>query len=634
MALTITDRFRYWTAALPDADAVVRDKVRLTYDQLWRRSQDLAASLALTGLQRGDVVVIAVRDPVEHIVGLLATLLAGGAYLAVEQEVPPERLRLMLEDSRPALVLTGPDEPVDGRIIAGVACLSTAAQEGRDDTRERAELPSLEPEDLASVFFTSGSTGRPKGVPLHHRGVTRLFDGTGPMALPPGARMAHAANVMFDAATLEIWGPLLQGGTVVCLSKLDLLDPAALRRQVRRNRIDSLFLTTALFREIACRDPSLFSGLDVLFVGGEAMDLGSASAVVAAGAPKRFFNLYGPTETTTLASGFDVLALPAQAQVVPIGYAVPSTHLHLLDDDLKPVAPGQEGELYVGGDGVGLGYLRRPGLTAGRFLPDPCGVKPGARMYRTGDSARVLPDGAHVYCGRRDRQVKLRGHRVEPEEIESVISSHPLVTSCAVDAVDSPSAGLSLVAYVACPPTLSSDDVITWLRSRLPGYMTPSSVRTLPAMPLTTNGKVDYSRLRGEHGVRAAGPCSSAASITEGHGPRHGTRSTAHELMEDAVADVWAGVLGVEKVERERNFFDLGGTSLLLMEVQIRLQEVAGKSPEIRELLEHPTVSAQATLLAGQDPSGPPLEDQFSSGPIRDRLRRRREVLAQQEGET
>jgi amino acid adenylation domain-containing protein len=611
LPLTIVAQWRQWVRRTPGAPAVEHGDVSISYAGLARRADALALALIQAGVTRGGIVALRLDNPVDLITGMLATIVAGGAYLALDADVPAERLALILDDARPQLVITA--RRADA--IAGSPELSIDAvpiDTGDADTAILA-MKAPSPDDLACVFFTSGSSGRPKGVPLPHRGVTRLFSGRPPMDLAPGTRMAQAAHVMFDATTLEIWGPLLQGGTVVCLPRHALLDPHTMAATIHAHRLDALFLTTALFREIALRAPDAFAALTSLYVGGEALDARSAGAVLTSkqrtGGPGRLCNLYGPTETTTLATWFEETRTAPDLLAVPIGHPVPRTAVYLLDGELGPVTDGEIGELYVAGDGLGPGYLRRPGLSAARFRPDPWSERPGGRMYRTGDLARRLPDGALVFCGRHDRQIKIRGFRIELEEVEAVLGDHPEVGGCAVEVGRGPGGQDHLVAYVAAPAGIA-DELRGWAARRLPVHMVPARVIALDRLPVTAGGKLDRAALAGGD---AAASAFVAAEIA----------STA-----DTVAEVWAKVLGIGRVDRSRNFFDLGGSSLLLLEVQAHLQERTGRAVAVRDLLAHPTVLAQAALLDGASTASA-SELLEPPAPTPARQRRRRAVLAQ-----
>jgi amino acid adenylation domain-containing protein len=613
----LVSAFRSQVRARPDAVAVADPAATMTYAQLLARAGSVAAALRHAGTGRGDVVALRLADPTDRVVAMVATVLAGGCYLALDPQLPPARVDLLLRTAAPRVVLTrasrGPDtvdpntvdpNTVDPNTVAtntvdtNTVDLDTVGGDHFDD----APLP--DPDDLAVLYFTSGTTGEPKGVPLPHRGVIRLFTGEPPMDLPPGTRMANVTYPMFDPTTLEVWGPLLQGGTVVVLPRTALLDPAAVRGELAARRIDTLFLTTALFHEIAARAPGSFADLDSLYVGGEALDGAAVGRVLAAGGPRRLRNVYGPTETTTLATWYPVEADEGPTGV-PIGWPVPGTTVRLLDDALRPVPTGQVGELFVGGAGLGPGYLAQPGLTATRYLPDPYSAEPGARLYRTGDLARLRPDGALLFAGRRDRQVKLSGHRVEPEEVEAVLAGHPQVGAAAVEVGHSPQGQPRLEAFVAGPVT--AGELRGWLAGRLPGYLVPARITVLERLPTTAAGKVDRAALRSTPADEAPPGSPDEAAGRAGE-----------------VAAVWAAVLGLPGVPHDRNFFDLGGSSLLLMQVQEALAARCGLAVTITDLLAHPTVRAQARLLDGARPTGPADGDAPDLPSDRERLRRRR----------
>ncbi|MGH3757785.1 non-ribosomal peptide synthetase [Actinophytocola sp.] len=595
MCTTIVEALQHWIRATPGATAIEGAGAELTYATLGRRAAALARTLVDAGLTRGGVVALALDDPVEVVVGMVATVTGGGAYLVLGNGLPVERLRLLVEESRPQVVVTRGQFPVAGVPRIGPDDLTA----GSTPVRET----DLAPDDVACVFFTSGSTGRPKGVPLEHAGVTRLFTGDPPMDLAPGTRMAQSAYLMFDAATLEIWGPLLQGGTMVCLPQFALLDPARLPALLQARRIGALFVPTTLFRQIAAREPGAFASLDALYVGGEALDAGSVNAVLRAGPPRRFRNLYGPTETTTLAT-WQELTGPRHDDAVPIGRAVPATGVYLLDERMLPVPPGEVGEIWVGGRGVGRGYLGRPGLTAARFRPDPYAEQQGGRLYRTGDQARAMPDGTLVFTGRKDRQVKIDGFRIELEEIEAVLATHPRVSGAAVEVALRPGGQRHLVAYLAAPADLDTEEIRAHAAERLPRYMVPPVLMTMARLPVTASGKVDRARLAA---------------------PRPEVHRAGSTALSDTVAAAWCTVLGLSEVDRSRNFFDVGGTSLLLIELRASLAEAFGAAPELRELVAHPTVEAQAALMAGGTHSTAAAAEEVT--PRRDRLRRRRANL-------
>jgi amino acid adenylation domain-containing protein len=438
---------------------------------------------------------------------------------------------------------------------------------------------ALSHSQLAYVIYTSGSTGTPKGVAVPHRAVVRLVRDADFVQFGAGDRVAQVANAAFDAATWEVWGALLNGGCVVGIDRETTLTPPLLAEALRRERVTAMFLTSALFTQTVAAAPDAFATVEHLLVGGDAVDPGAARRALAAGAPGRLVNGYGPTENTVFSTWHPIAEVPEDAWTVPIGRPIAGSTAYVLDRGGEPVPEGWPGELCVGGWGVARGYLARPGLTAERFVPDAFGAAPGARLYRTGDRVRWNARGEIEFLGRVDFQVKVRGFRVEPGEVEAVLAAHPAVREAVV--VVRPDAGgdRRLVGYVAADAeAVSGAGLRAYLRERMPEYMVPSAVVVLEALPLTPNGKVD----------RRALPDPEAGAGAEGGdvAPRTAT--------EAALARVFAEVLGVERVGVHAGFFDLGGHSLLATRAVSRIREATGADVPLRALFEAPTVAALA----------------------------------------
>ncbi|HZF12188.1 MAG TPA: amino acid adenylation domain-containing protein, partial [Thermoanaerobaculia bacterium] len=588
-------------AATPDAVAAVFGERSLTYQEICRRADEIAFQLLDLGVTPGTLVGLCLEPSLDFVIGQLGILKAGAAYVPLDPAYPPERLALMVEEARLSWILT--DERHAGSLPP------TAAQTVVPDPRRpagssRPPLPrDLDPESLAYVIFTSGSTGRPKGVGVPHRAICRLVLDTDYVRLGRFDRVAQVSNLSFDAATFEIWGALLNGGCLVGVEKRVALSAPDFAAWLAEREIGTMFLTTALFQQHALAVPTLFRRLDSLLFGGEAVEPRGVRQLLASGAPRRLLHVYGPTETTTFASWQTVESVAADASTLPIGRPLRGARLRLLDGALRPVPIGVVGELFVGGSGLAQGYVHRPELTAERFVPDPLGGERGGhgehgeRLYRTGDRARLLPDGAVEFLGRADLQVKLRGFRVEPGEVEAALAALPGVREAAV-VVQGQGESRRLVAFVAGNALAANTETGSLrqaLEAKLPAYMVPAVFVELDALPLTPNGKVDRRAL-------AARPVVAAG--TAGSAPR----TPAEELM----AGLWAELLGRQAVGVDEDFFALGGHSLLATQLASRLRSVFGVELPLAAVFETPTVAGLAAevevrLAAREVPAAPPI---------------------------
>jgi amino acid adenylation domain-containing protein len=517
---SLADLFREQAGKRPGAVAVQYGDERLTYGELDERSNRLARVLSRRGVGPGVPVGLSIEPSVEMVVALVGIVKAGGAYVPLDPAFPAQRLRLMAEDSGLRLVLARAStlRTLDAT-GAPVLCLD----------RDRAEIEAQEPsplacgagpEDLAYVIYTSGSTGVPKGVGVPHRSVVRLVRDTDYVQLTETDVIAQASNATFDAATFEVWGALLSGARLEGLSREVTLSPAALAEALRERGVSVLFLTTALFDQVAKQAPRAFASLRVLLFGGEAADPRSVREVLRDGLPGELLHVYGPTENTTFSTWERVQAVDEDAATVPIGRPIANTRAYVLDERMKPAPIGIVGELYLGGDGLARGYLGRPDLTAGRFVPDPFGPEPGGRLYRTGDRVRWRASGSLEFVGRTDHQVKLRGFRVEPGEIEAVLAHHPAVDAVVVVMREDEPGDKRLVAYVAASAGALPEtaELRAWARKPAPDYMVPSAFIAPRGAALSPNGKVDPPRSR--RPTRAS-RCRAAARR-----PRNAIRAT------------------------------------------------------------------------------------------------------------
>ncbi len=441
---TLSQLFEEQADRDPAATALLCGERSLTYGELNAASNAVAWQLRQYGVDRGSLVGLHLERSPEQLIAMLGIIKAGAAYLPLDLTYPRSRIRAMLLDSRARMVLTTADLREEFSLL-NVECLEI------EDliTGSGSSNPpcSIIPEDLAYVMYTSGSTGTPKGVAIPHRAIIRLVRDTDYVRVEPGNRVAQISNVSFDAATFEVWSALLNGGVAVILPREIILSPSGIADALREHRIDTLFLTTALFNQVAKVTAGAFAGVREVFVGGEAADPRCMRSVLEDRPPERLLNVYGPTENTTFSCWYALQSVAEDTETIPIGRAVANSRAYVLDADLKLVPVGVTGELYVAGRGLAWGYLRRPGLTAERFVANPYAAQPGETMYRTGDLACWNAAGEIEFLGRADQQVKIRGFRIEPGEIEAVLRSYPGVADALVT-VHELAGQKQLLAYV------------------------------------------------------------------------------------------------------------------------------------------------------------------------------------------
>ncbi|HET8796683.1 MAG TPA: amino acid adenylation domain-containing protein, partial [Thermoanaerobaculia bacterium] len=591
----IQQLFEQQAASRPDAVAVAFEDQSLTYSELNVRANQLAHCLIGMGVKPDDRVAICSERNPDLIVGLLGILKAGGAYVPLDPSYPQERLAWMLADSAPAALLVQSDlqESLPETAVPALRLDIDVPVLARRMPAENPVVPGLQPRNLAYVIYTSGSTGTPKGVMIEQRDVIALARARDYVALHEESIVAQASNASFDAATFEIWGALLNGGTLAMIDKETLIDPGRLQKRLESGRVGTLFVTTALFNRIARMHPSAFDSLETLLFGGEKVSPEMVAAVLRNGFPGRLLHVYGPTENTTFSTWYPVLVPPApDAATVPIGRALAGARVYVLDANREPVPIGVAGEIYIGGAGVARGYLNRPDLTAERFVPDPFSDRADARMYKTGDRGRRLRDGNIEFLDRNDFQVKIRGFRIELGEIEAKLALCAGVREAIVLAREDEPGEKRLVAYLvaAGDAELSAGELREVLSRQLPDYMIPSAFVQLDALPLTANGKVDRKAL--------PAPEAMALSAREYEAP-------AGEI-EETLAALWQELLRVERVGRNDNFFELGGHSLLAVQLISHIRAALHVELPLRELFATPSLSAlaDAVRIAGASTLG------------------------------
>ncbi len=590
--------FEAQAACTPDAVAIVFENQSLTYRALNRRANQLAHDLQALGVGPETLVGLCIERSLEMAVGILGILKADGAYVPLDPAYPQDRLAFMLTDTHTPVILTQQHlRDLLPNTEADIVCVD-AAWERISRNSSTNPTPLITADHLAYVMYTSGSTGRPKGIGIVHRNVVRLVKETNFAQLTAADVFLQYAPISLDAATLELWGSLLNGGCLV-LPPPQGLSVEALGGLVQQHQVTTLWLTAGLFHVMVEERLSDLRPLRQLLAGGDVLSVPHVQRVLRELPGCQLINGYGPTENTTFTCCYAVSADDPIASSVPIGGPIANTQVYIVDAWLQPVPIGVAGELCAGGHGVGRGYLNRASLTAERFVPNPYGE---GVLYRTGDLARWLPNGVIEFLGRMDTQVKLRGFRIELGEVEVVLSQHPDVRENVVVVREDRPGDKRLIAYVVT--TLPNGDMAalrTFLRNRLPDYMIPSAFVPLDALPLTPSGKVDRHVL----------PAPDALSLgleARYTPPRNDT--------EETIAAVWCAVLGLEKIGVDDNFFHIGGHSLLATQVIARLCNAFEIALPLRQLFERPTVASLAehikALAAARHmlPLGQVLEDE------------------------
>jgi amino acid adenylation domain-containing protein len=569
----------------PQSVALVSGTTKLTYEELNARANQVAQHLLTFGVRAETLVGILMQRSVEMVVSLLGVLKAGAAYVPLDPDSPPERLSLMIEDAGFKVLLTQ-RRLAGGLSEAGKLPIIFVDEEAEHLARQSTKRVEnvVNADNLAYVIYTSGSTGRPKGVMISHRSVVnylhwclKAYDVAGGYGAP-----VHSA-IGFDLTVTSLFAPLLAGRSIV-LS--DAQGVEALTSNMDLKSGYSFVKLTPSHLEVLnlAVDTSQAAGLtNVLILGGEAVHGQSLSPWLKHSPATRIINEYGPTETTVGCCAYEVSCDSMRYGPVPIGRPQANTQLYILDEHQNPVPVGIAGELYVGGLGLARGYLNSPDLTAQKFTPQPFGLEPGARLYRTGDGGRYLPDGNIEFLGRIDDQVKLRGYRVEPGEIEAVLREHAAIRE-AVVIVDETASGAKLRAYFipadAIPPTAA--ELTLYLREKLPEYMVPTVLVKLDELPLTANGKVDRKALRSVRSERSGPQLGFTAPRTE---------------TEAVLAETWSEVLDLRQVGVNDDFFELGGHSLIATRIVSRIRDDFGVELPLRRFLRSPTVAGLAEAI-------------------------------------
>lgn len=577
----VHDLFERQAGRTPDADAVIFESQTLSYAALNTRANQIATFLRNIGVGPDVRVALCMERTFDLVIGILAILKAGGAYAPLDPSHPGERLRNLLQDCRPALILSHEAARQTVRRALGgwseappVVDVGEIAADVAADNPDRLVF-GLRATHLAYVIYTSGSTGRPKGVMVEHRNVVNLLaDMAARLTLTPGAVAPAITPISFDIAGLELLLPLSVGQAILLLPRHVSRDPFALKRALDRDDLAFVQATPSTWRGLI--DAGWRARGAPILCGGETLPAPLALRLIERDA--KLWNVYGPTETTIWSSA----ALLSQGEPIVIGRPIANTRIYVLDERLRPVPPGVGGEIYIGGAGVARGYFNRPDLTAERFIASP--FVEGDRLYCTGDRGRYGDDGDLEFLGRTDSQVKVRGARIELGEIEAHLARDPQVSQSAVVVRRDRSGANTLVAYLAPADGARPDpvDVRRRLAARLPEYMLPDLCIVLDRFPLTPNGKVDRNALP-----------AAVLDAAEADEPI--------DDVEEMIARLWADVLGAKMIGRHDSFFDLGGNSMLMIAVAMKIQEMLGVEIDMQAFFAEPTMaclSSQASRVA------------------------------------
>jgi amino acid adenylation domain-containing protein len=597
---TISRSFQQQVESTPDSIAIQLGCDCMTYRELDRRSNQLARILLRYEVKPDALVAVCFERSLEMIIAMLAALKAGAGYLPIDPSYPLERIKMVLEDANPPIILTQQSlaENLQGMLTPIISVDKDQELIAKEDPAGLAGIASLD--NLAYVIYTSGSTGKPKGVMVTHRNVGRLLKSTASwfdFNANDVWTLFHSSA--FDFSVWEIWGCLLTGGRLVCVPYWVTRSPADFYNLLAKNRVTILNQTpSAFYQIIQVEDSGLVEPLALRYVifGGEALNFINLRRWFERHGDRKpqLINMYGITETTVHVTYRPVTAQDSLTETRSlIGAPLPDLRLYLLDSQMRPTVPGAVGEIHVGGAGVARGYLNRPELTAERFVADPFVGRPGVVMYKSGDLARLLENGDIEYLGRGDMQVKIRGFRIELGEIEATLADHPGVHQAVVLARQDGPGEPKLVAYFVKKSDHSptANVLRDFLRTRLPEHMVPYAYVQLLAFPLTVNGKIDRAVLSPPTGDGPAKP------------------EMASTRLEQSIVEVWCQTLGKSRIGLNDNFFDLGGDSLLLATIHTRLQKDLKATIAITDLFEFPTVQSLAHRLSGQAPADPSIVD-------------------------
>ncbi|MEO7583968.1 MAG: amino acid adenylation domain-containing protein [Ferruginibacter sp.] len=578
--ITISELFTQQVHLIPSAIAVAFEKENITYAELHERSSQLANYLLDMGVQPATNIGLLSYRGIDMIICILGIVKAGCAYVPFNTDYPAERINYIIEDAAIQHVVYTSHDLLHTTTLSRLECIHI-----NDALESSTRLPEVNTgiDSCAYIMFTSGTTGRPKGIAVSQRNIIKLVYDAGPIAVLPGDRVLQWSNYSFDGSTYDIYSSLLKGASLCMIRDDQAADVDELSKVLVSAGSTVCFITTALFNTFIDVQPTAFKGLRKILFGGEMVSMSHVKKALAILGRDKIVHVYGPTETTVYACSYAINEIN-DGTGIPIGKPLSNTSFFLLDTRYKPVPVGVPGELFIGGEGVALGYVNNPSLTTERFIQNPFNNDPGNRLYRTGDIVRWLPAGDIEYLGRIDDQVKIRGFRIELGEIESVLQECELVRHAAVLAKTDQEGTKRLIGYVVPNSEFDKEAIQTFLRNKLPDYMVPALLVEMGALPLNANSKID----------RKALPDPGMVDIA-------GNEFVAPETIEEKVlATIWARLLDLEQVGIHDNFFEIGGDSLLAIRVVAAIRKELEIEMPISNLFEFQTISTLAAQLENQ----------------------------------
>jgi amino acid adenylation domain-containing protein len=574
---TIVQLFEDQVNLYPDKTAVFFKEELLTYKQLNERTNQLARTLRKSGVRENTPVAILAEKSIDMIVGILGILKSGGGYVPIDPEYPEQRLNFIIGDSGCKVLLT--QEKYMKAAIEGVTKINLNSPASYNKYKSNVEGINGS-SDLSYIMYTSGTTGKPKGSMIAHKGVVRLVRNTNYIDLAPEDRILLTGAIVFDATTFEIWGALLNGGSLYIAERETILDPKALGEELAKNDITILWLTSALFTHIAESRTDIFGKLKYLLVGGDVLSAPHINKVRKANPGLKVINGYGPTENTTFSTTY--LIEKDYDSNIPIGKPVSNSTAYIFDKNMNYQPIGVIGELYLGGDGVSKGYINRDDLNSKSFIDHP--LIPGERLYKTGDFARWLPDGNIEFHGRIDNQLKIRGLRIELEEIESVISEIDGVIETVIKPIKIEEGDYRLVAFLNVPETFDMDskEISSRIKAKLPSYMVPSAYKFMQGFSKTINGKTDRKAL------------NFNLKELKGKSSEENINLTPTEKI---IHDIWCEALKTKEISNSDNFFDIGGNSLLALSVFSKIESAFNVELGLRIFFDSPRIKDLAEAI-------------------------------------